>query len=272
VRQQARLQVATAATRAAAAAAAAAAGEAPPPLPPPAFEIIHPPALSRGLPPAGAADLYFDLEGYPLAEAGGARTGLEYLWGDVDAVGRFTAAWAHDAGGEEAAFVGFVARVWAARAAAAGRPLGGGGDGGGSGGTSAVPPPSPPAGPAPPPPRVYHYGAYEVSAFRRLGARAGTPGGVEAARRFGILEDEGTFIDIYTLVRSALRVGEESYSIKAVERLMGVSRDGAGLADAASSVALYHDWRRCVFEAAPAPGGGGGGGVTPAASAATPAA
>ncbi|GAB0490805.1 hypothetical protein MMPV_002043 [Pyropia vietnamensis] len=276
MRLQARLQVATAEARsgasadvaavAAAGASNAAGGTQPPPLPPPAYEVVHPPTLSTCLPPAGAADLYFDIEGYPLAEAGGVRTGLEYLLGDVDAAGRFTAVWAHDAAGEEAAFIGFIERVWAARAASLGRPLtcaADGGDGGppvtvtaaaAAAAASVLPPPAPSPPPplvlpAPPPPRVYHYGAYEVSAFRRLAARAATPAGIEAARRFGILEAEGAFVDLYALIRGSIRIGEESYSIKAVERLMGVSRAGADLADAASSVALYYDWRRSVYEA-----------------------
>lgn len=169
------------------------------------------------LPPPSQFDIYFDMEGFPLVEKG-----LEYLFGATDHEGlNFRSWWAHDRTMEEQSFISFIDFVWKTREdrqksqnMASAQPY------------------------------VYHYGHYEVSALRRLGNRASTPAGVEANTRLDVLLDEHAFVDIYAIVRAALLVGESSYSIKTIEKLVDVSRDGDELADAQSSVALYYEWRR----------------------------
>ena len=83
---------------------------------------------------------------------------------------------------------------------------------------------------------VYHYGAYEVSALRRLAGRHGTREEiVDGLLRSGVL------IDLYEVVRHGLLLGEPSYSIKNVERLYRPKRDTeVGKGD--QSVAAYNSW------------------------------
>jgi uncharacterized protein len=83
---------------------------------------------------------------------------------------------------------------------------------------------------------VYHYGAYEVSALRRLAGRHGTrEEAVDGLLRSGVL------IDLYEVVRHGLLLGEPSYSIKNVERLYRPKRDTeVGKGD--QSVAAYNSW------------------------------
>ena len=76
----------------------------------PEFEVLLPDEGKRAgladLPPASDGDVYFDLEGFPLAE-----NGLEYLFGAVtvhDGTPKFRDWWAHDAAQEKAAFESVV--------------------------------------------------------------------------------------------------------------------------------------------------------------------
>jgi uncharacterized protein len=68
---------------------------------------------------------------------------------------------------------------------------------------------------------VYHYGAYEEVALKRLVSRHGTR------------EDEmdqllrgDVFVDLYAVVRQGVRVSQESYSLKKVEKLYMSEREG----------------------------------------------
>jgi uncharacterized protein len=84
---------------------------------------------------------------------------------------------------------------------------------------------------------VYHFGHYEPSAFRRLEGRHTTR--TESLDR---LLRAGCFVDLYAVVRQAVRAGVESYSIKALEQYYGFTRDArlrdAGLARHALERAL----------------------------------
>ena len=61
---------------------------------------------------------------------------------------------------------------------------------------------------------IYHYAAYEVSAVRRLSTQHDTrQDEVDELLRHEV------FVDLYQIVRQGLRIGEDSYSIKSVERL-----------------------------------------------------
>lgn len=159
------------------------------------------------LPDYDPADVYFDLEGYPLVEGG-----LEYLWGvcyhDVASNELlFRDWWAHDAEEEKSAFVAFITWVYARWKQAPGM-------------------------------HIYHYAAYELSVVRRL------------STKYAVCQDEvdsllrnNVFVDLYVVVRRALRLGEDSYSIKRVERLY---RDRAkrdtDVATAGESIIQYARW------------------------------
>src|SRR5205085_1407939 len=66
---------------------------------------------------------------------------------------------------------------------------------------------------------VYHFGAYEPSALKRLCARHATRG--EALDR---LLRGGCFVDLHAVVREAFRIGVERYGLKELEPLHGFVR------------------------------------------------
>lgn len=178
---------------------------------PPRYEVLPPAGTEtarRGLaalPPAHPADVFFDIEGYPLHPGG-----LEYLLGACTrdaATGayEFRDWWAHDRAEEKASFEAFVDWVHARWRAHPGM-------------------------------HVYHYAPYEVSAIRRLSTlHDARQDEVDAMLRAGV------FVDLYQVVRQGLRVGEDSYSIKAIERLYRPARSG-GVATAVDSIVQYANW------------------------------
>ena len=175
---------------------------------PPPFELIEPSGPGRGLeglPMPSTNDLYLDLEGDPFVQGGG----LEYLFGIgwVDASGhfQFKAFWGHDDVGERAAFEGVVDLIVQRRR-------------------------------ADPDLHVYHYAAYERTAFGRLMGKYGTrEDDVDDLLRGRVL------VDLFKVVRQGVRVGVESYSIKKLEPLYMAPREGA-ITDAGSSIVQYERW------------------------------
>ena len=85
--------------------------------------------------------------------------------------------------------------------------------------------------------QVYHYGAYELSALRRVSASADR----DLERRVEDLIGRGTFVDLYDVIKKHVLVGEPRYSLKNVEKLYR-RRGGDGVTDAASSVVGYEVW------------------------------
>lgn len=172
------------------------------------FEIITPdperPDIGLGsLPPADPADLFFDLEGYPLLE-----NGLEYLWGVTYRENnqlRFRDWWAHDHSEEQAAFIGFV--DWAYQRWMENPEM-----------------------------HIYHYANYEIAVLKRLMSRYGT-----REHEVDTLLRHGVFVDLYKVVKGGLRVGEPSYSIKYIERLYRPRRTNE-VATAGESVVQYGNW------------------------------
>jgi predicted RecB family nuclease len=161
------------------------------------------------LPPPDPHDLYFDMEGDPLHV-----DGLEYLFGvwgrgvdpaRPDAPG-FRAFWAHDRREERRAFEAFVdfTSEWLVLHPRA---------------------------------HVYHYASYERSALERLMSMHGTRED-EVDRLF----KERRLVDLYAVVRGAVRVSEPSYSIKNIERFYRPAREGE-VVDAGQSVVQYERWR-----------------------------
>lgn len=181
---------------------AAVTGEAPP-------VHVYDPAALAAIPQPNAGDLFFDFEGDPMyrepGEDGAARWGIDYLFGMVDLHEHFTALWAHTLEAEKQALVEFLKLVRERRAQH-------------------------------PAMKIYHYAPYERSHLLSLAARHGV-GEAEVDQ----LLREHVFVDLYPIVRRALRVGSRSYSIKKLEPLyMGTElRDESGVTSAAQSVTEY---------------------------------
>ena len=181
----------------------------------PAFEVlphVGPNGEDVGLaalPPADEADVFFDMEGYPLVPGG-----LEYLFGlctretlsgDGSGKLRFMDWWAHDRESEKAAFEGFVDFVYGRWKESPGM-------------------------------HIYHYAPYEKTAVRRLSTFHDT-----RQDEVDELLRNDVFVDLYQVVRQGLRVGEGSYSIKSVERLYRPKRSGA-VSSAVGSIVEYANW------------------------------
>lgn len=184
---------------------------------PTAFELIRS-GTEPFLPPHSDADMFFDMEGFPLMEHGG----LEYLFGLEDGEGKhFKFWWAHSREDEEKSFIQLMRCIQngVERERTAGRTL----------------------------PHIFHYGHYEVTALRRVALRATTAQGIEASNILDELLQHEMFVDVYKVVISSIIVGEPSYSIKQVEKLVGISREDDDLADAESSVGMYYEWRRKYY-------------------------
>jgi uncharacterized protein len=178
---------------------------------PPCYEMLphigpnNEPVGLSSLPPADPADVFFDMEGYPLAPGG-----LEYLFGVCTLNAKtgtyeFQDWWAHDRAEEKRAFESFVDWVfdrWRRHPAM----------------------------------HIYHYADYEVSAVRRLSTRHDTrQDEVDQLLRHDV------FVDLYRIVRQGLRIGENSYSIKTVERLYRPKR-ATEVATAGDSIVQYSRW------------------------------
>ncbi|GAA0727066.1 TM0106 family RecB-like putative nuclease [Sphingomonas japonica] len=158
------------------------------------------------LPKPDAGDMFFDMEGDPLFEGG-----LEYLFGIVTVDGgeeRFHEFWAHDREGEKVAFqraVDFmVDRIQRFPGA-----------------------------------HIYHYASYEETALKRLAMLHGT--------REGAVDDflrQHRLVDLYRVVREAIRTSEPAYSIKNMEKFyLGAARGGE-VTNAGDSIVIYERWRR----------------------------
>ena len=178
---------------------------------PPRFEILPftgpngEPLGLAALPPDHSGDVFFDMEGYPLVSGG-----LEYLFGAstlTGATGKFDFKdwWAHDRDAEKLAFEGFVDWIYERWKKNAGM-------------------------------HIYHYAAYEVSAVRRLSTRHDT-----RQDQVDELLRNDVFIDLYKIVGHGLRIGEDSYSIKKVERLYRPKR-ATDVATAVDSIVQYARW------------------------------
>ncbi|WP_309116417.1 TM0106 family RecB-like putative nuclease [Saccharothrix sp.] len=167
-----------------------------------AYEVVAPEALAE-LPPPSPGDLFFDMEGDPFALNG---EGLEYLFGVVTPEEEFTPFWAHTRPQEKAAFERFVDFATARLAQH-------------------------------PDAHIYHYAPYETSALKRLAALHGTR--EEAVDH---LLRSRALVDLYAVVRKALRVSQRSYSIKYLEPLyMDTVRDG-DVTTAVSSIEAYEEY------------------------------
>ena len=150
-------------------------------------ELVTPVERGKGLaalPEPSAGDVFFDIEGDAFAEDGG----LEYLFGAADRSGGYDADWALDPPGEKRAFERFIDRVMARWARHPGF-------------------------------HVYHYGAYETTAVKRLTSRHAT-----REEEVDRLLRGDVFVDLHRVVRQGLRASVERYSIKKLEPFYGFRR------------------------------------------------
>ncbi|MCM2396731.1 TM0106 family RecB-like putative nuclease [Rhizobium sp. S95] len=141
------------------------------------------------LPAPSSGDIFFDLEGDPFAGEGG----LEYLFGysfaDADGTASYTSDWAFSREDEKANFERFIDFVMAR--------LG-----------------------QHPDLHIYHFAPYEPAALKRLMGRYAS-----REEEIDFLLRSKRFVDLYGVVRNALRASVESYSIKKLEPLYGFTRD-----------------------------------------------
>ena len=171
------------------------------------YELLDETTPERGLlllPEPSPGDLFVDLEGDPLAMAGG----IEYLIGVTEAGpdrGRFTAFWGTDRAQEKRAFEAFMEFVKERRAQY-------------------------------PDLHLYHYAPYEPAAFKRLAARHNT-----CESELDELLRKKVFVDLFRAVQQGVRVSVESYSIKRLEPLYGYVRK-ADLKDAGSCLVAMATW------------------------------
>src|SRR5690606_19325340 len=157
----------------------------------PLYEILEPLDTEHGLarlPAPSPHDVFLDLEGDRLAVDGG----RDYLVGTVtDSEGtlRYTPRWATTPNEEQRAFEALVDAIVAVHRAH-------------------------------PDAHVYHFGAYEPTAFKRLSGRYAT-----RERELDEMLRAELFVDLHTVVRHSVRASVESYSIKELEQFYGFDRE-----------------------------------------------
>ena len=156
------------------------------------------------LPEPDPGDLFFDMEGDPLHP-----NGLEYLFGIClmnDGKLDFKPFWAHDHAQERAAFSQFMNFLQQHLTAY-------------------------------PDAYIYHYNHYETTALKRLACRYAT-----AEHQLDDLLRRMKFVDLYKVVREAIRVSEPAYSLKNLETFYMEKRQGE-VATAGDSIVVYNQWR-----------------------------
>ena len=140
------------------------------------------------LPEPSEGDIFFDLEGDPFV----GEHGLEYLFGygfkGTNGAWAYQRDWAFTRADERRAFEGFVDFVIARWEQF-------------------------------PDLHIYHYAPYEPSAMKRLMGRYAT-----REEQIDRMLRAGLFVDLYQIVRHAVRASVESYSIKRMEPFYGFQR------------------------------------------------
>lgn len=174
---------------------------------PPAGEPIPPDLGLAALPPPSQGDLFFDIEGDPYT----GDDGMEYLFGVMDLDGNWHPIWSKDDLGEfspagekrgfERVMDLFAARLWQYPEA-----------------------------------HIFHFAPYEPTALKRLMGRHAT-----RENEVDRLLRGAAMVDLYAVVKQSLRASVESYSIKKLEPLYGLTRE-VDLRDAGSSIAVFEEW------------------------------
>lgn len=140
------------------------------------------------LPPPSPGDIFFDLEGDPFVDA----DGREYLFGfamrnEAQEL-EYESYWALTSEEEKTAFERFVDMVQVRRRLY-------------------------------PDLHIYHYAAYEPGALKRLMGRYAT-----REEEIDDMLRHGLFVDLYAVLRRAIRASVESYSLKKIEGLYSFAR------------------------------------------------
>jgi predicted RecB family nuclease len=158
------------------------------------YELFVPPEINRGLcalPQPSPGDVFLDFEGDAFAF----DQGLEYLFGvltlctENNTAPTYASTWALNRADEKVAFERFIAAVCERR-----REY--------------------------PDMHIYHYGAYEETAIKRMtGLHATCADEVDEMLRAEV------FVDLYRVVKQTLRASVESYSIKKLEPFYEFNRD-----------------------------------------------
>ena len=166
------------------------------------------PQAGRGyarLPKPSPGDVFFDFEGDPFAGNDG---GIEYLWGWWTEDRGYECLWAHDAEQEQAALEAFVGFLVERRAQY-------------------------------PDLRVFHYAPHEASKLKSLALKYAT-----CEEEVDVLLRAGVLVDLYAVVRQGLQVGEESYSLKRLERHHGFVRLEKSVREGGGSIIAYETWMK----------------------------
>jgi len=153
----------------------------------PQHEILVPFGAEHGfarLPEPSPRDIFLDLEGDRLAADGG----REYLFG-YWSERAYAALWATNPAEEKRQFERLIDTMLAAFRAE-------------------------------PAIHVYHFGAYEPAAMKRLSGRYAT-----RETELDTLLRAEVFVDLHTIVRHSLKASVESYSIKELEQFYGLHRE-----------------------------------------------
>jgi len=173
------------------------------------YELIPPEGTAHAgglaaLPAPSPGDVFLDLEADPFVD----ENGLEYLFGiliEEDGQAFYRPVWAHSPAEERSGFDQLIALVMERRQRW-------------------------------PDMHVYHYGGYESGALKRL------------MGRHAIREDEldvllrgKVLVDLYSIVRQGLRVSDESYSLKRVEKLYMPRREGP-VTHPGFALVAYEEW------------------------------
>jgi predicted RecB family nuclease len=140
------------------------------------------------LPEPSPGDIFFDFEGDPFVGGGGLEFLFGYVFTEADGSERYVGDWASDRQQERAAFERFVDFVTQRQKQY-------------------------------PDLHIYHFAPYEPAAMKRLmGRYASRENEVDNLLRGEI------FVDLFSVVRHAIRASVESYSIKKLEPLYGFIR------------------------------------------------
>lgn len=174
----------------------------------PEHEFINASGL-EALPIPNPGDIFFDFEGDPLYQEGRIWN-LDYLFGYVDAKAKFEPIWAHNLNEEKLALIKFVNMLKARLEQY-------------------------------PDMHVYHYASYEKTHLLSLAARHGY-----AEDFIDDLLRNNTLVDLYPIVRRALLIGAEGYSLKKLEPIFMSDEERAGVSNAKDSVVEYANYCELV--------------------------
>jgi uncharacterized protein len=175
------------------------------------------------LPLANEGDLFFDMEGDPVYSADGT---LEYLFGFChvdDGQEKFTAFWAHDRASEKKAFENALDFMTARL-----RRF--------------------------PDAFIYHYASYEETALKRLAQKYGAAPKQQVDTLKRLAQEHGTrendlddllrnrkLVDLYKVVREAVRTSEPAYSLKNIEVFFAPGRTQE-IRSGGDSVVAFERW------------------------------